>query len=186
MIHTLVLYAHLLSAALLMGATIAARFARTAVLQAGDTSALRGALDVARRISRANPVLALVLLASGAWLGSAGYWRSPWFWVAVAAWFANLLLAVKVVVPAGQRAGAAGAQTTDGPVPAELDALRREPAAAAAHDAMIGLDLAILAVMIAKPAPVEAIVWPLLGVMLMLLVRLGDRAIEARRAEATG
>ena len=186
MVYTLVLYAHLLSAALLMGATIASRFARAAVLQARDTSALRGALDVARRISQSNPALALVLLASGAWLGSVGYWRSPWFWVAALAWFVNLLLAIKVVVPAAQRAGAAAAQAADGIVPAELDALRREPAAAAAHDAMIGLDLAILAVMIAKPALLEAIVWPLLGVTLMLLVRVADNAIETRRAAASG
>ena len=174
MTHLTVLFVHILSAVLLMGGTAGVHLAERAVHDAGDLASLRGALDVMRRISRANPALAIVLLASGVYLGRAGFWLEPWFWVSAATWVANLILAVSLVGPAAERLGAAAAKAGDGAVPAAIDALRRASAPAIAHGAMVGIDLGTLANMVLKPDLAEALLWPLLGVGAVLLAqRLG-------------
>ncbi|GMV47038.1 MAG: hypothetical protein AMXMBFR66_24360 [Pseudomonadota bacterium] len=172
MIDLLVLYLHVAAAVVLVGATVASRLAERGVSDAPDLAALRGALDVGRRTGRANPLLALVLLASGLYLGRAGLWSAPWFWLAFATWFANLVLAARVVVPARRALGAAAAQAGEGAVPTQVDALRRARAPAIAHDVMIGLDLGTLMLMLARPEPGMALLWPLLGVALSCASRV--------------
>lgn len=182
--HTLMLYLHILSAALLVGSSAAARRARRVLLDASQQASLRAVAEVSRRISLANPVFAMLLLASGLYLGSAGFWSMAWFWVALAAWVANLALAAMVLGPAGARLGMAAARAGDGAIPPHLDALRRARAPALAADAMIGLDLGVLLLMVAKPTAVAAIVWPLLAVGAMLALGLAATGLAARRAEA--
>ena len=177
MSYDVTLFVHVLAAVMLMGGTVAVRLGHHAVLDASQLAALRGALDVVRRIGRANPVLALLLLASGAYLGTTGLWATPWFWVSLATWIANGVLAARIVVPAAQAIGAAAAAAGDGAVPTAIDAMRRAPRPAIAHDVMIGLDLGTLAIMIAKPEWLGATLTPLLGVALML----GCRAVAGAR-----
>ena len=181
---TLILYLHILSATLLVGSSVASRLARRVVLGAADLASLRAAAEVVRCISLANPGLAIILLASGLYLGSVGFWHAAWFWAAVAAWLINSLLAVGVVGPAGRRLGLAAAGAGDGTIPADVAALRRARAPAVAADVMIGLDLAVLLLMIAKPAAALAILCLPAGVGLMLMLGLADAGLAARRAGA--
>jgi uncharacterized membrane protein len=175
MSYEFVLWLHVVAATLLVGSSVAARSARSSVLRASDLAALRGALDVVRRATRFNPLLAILLLATGVWLGSAGFWSAAWFWVALAGWFANLTLAVRVVGPGHQRLGALAGAAGDGPVPAAVDALRRARATAFAMDAMLGLDLGLMLLMAVKPPPGTVLLWPALGVALVVALRVvGD------------
>ena len=181
---TLLLTAHIACAVSLVGNTLAARQARGGVRTASDLAGLRGALDVLRRGAQANPALALVVLATGVLLARHGLWQLPWFWVAVGLWLANLVLAVGVVVPAAKRLGAAAAQAGDGPVPEAVDRLRTAAGPATAQDLMIGLDLGMLAMMVAKPGLGAALAWPLLGRLLALLVALAPRLRMPARARS--
>jgi hypothetical protein len=185
MSYSFVLYLHIASAMMLMGSTGASRIAEQGLRAAPDLATLRGALDVVRRATRLNPVFAIVMLLSGAVLGRTGSWTEPWFWVAVATWFANLVLAVRFVGPGHQALGMAAAQAGDGPVPSPVDALRRARAPALALDVMIGLDLATLLLMVVRPAIDTALVWPALGVALSCAIRFAtERPRNVRSASA--
>jgi hypothetical protein len=172
MSHLFVLYLHVAVAVLLARNTAASRLAERNVLAAAELATLRGALSVLQQITRFNPLLAIALLLSGAYLGRQGMWATPWFAVAVAAWFANLALVVRYVVPnhkaLGQAAGAAG----DGPVVQAIDVLRKARAPARALDAMIGLDFGVLMLMVTRPGIGLSLVWPALGVAAMLAYRV--------------
>lgn len=180
MSHFFLLFLHIASATLLIGSTAASRIAERGLRAAPDLATLRGALDIVQRATRFNPMLAIVMLFSGALLGRVGWWHEPWFWVAVATWIANLILAVRFVVPGHQALGKAAAQAGDGPVPAPLDALRRARAPAIALDVMIGLDFGTLLLMVVKPDAEAALLWPLLGVALSCAIRLVNAERAAR------
>lgn len=185
MLHSFVIFLHIASAMLLMGSTAASRIAERGLRAAPDLATLRGALDIVQRTTRFNPMLAIVMLVSGAILGRVGWWSEPWFWVAVATWIANLILAVRFVVPGHQVLGMAVAQAGDGPVPAPLDALRQARAPAIALDVMIGLDFGTLLLMVIKPDVETALFWPLVGVALSCAIRFaGDLPRIGRSAPA--
>ncbi|MBE7416525.1 MAG: hypothetical protein HS128_02055 [Ideonella sp.] len=184
MAHSFILYVHILAATLLIGSSVAARAARRVMLGATDLTSLRAAAEVARRISLANPAIAMVLLATGLYLGGAGFWRAAWFWVAVAAWAVSSVLAGKVLGPSGRRLGVAAARAGNGAIPPQVEALRRARAPVIAADVLLGLDLSLLLLMVAKPAVMAAIVWPLLGVGLALALGYAGEGLAARRARA--
>lgn len=176
MLNLLVLYLHIASATALMGATLASRLAEHTMRSAPDLATLRGALAVVQRTTRFNPPLALILLITGAYLGQEGWWSTAWFWVAVATWFANLVLAVRLVVPGHRTLGMAADQAGHGPVPPAIDALRRAVVPAVALDVMIGLDFGTLLIMVLKPGAATAWLWPLLAVGLGCAIRFARRA----------
>jgi hypothetical protein len=60
-----------------------------------------------RRRSRANPAAAFILLGTGVYLGSAGWWTQAWFHVSLAAWLANSLLVSGEEAKASHRGGPA-------------------------------------------------------------------------------
>lgn len=150
-IYTLVLFAHLMSAIVLMGSGLVAPLAHRFVREARTLADLRRWLDFGRRSSKWNPIAALVLLGSGIYLGSIGWWAQPWFYVAIGAWVLNAALAGGVVGRTASVLDQAAARAGDGPVPPSVDALRRSRGWEAAHGAMLGSDVAILYVMMAKP-----------------------------------
>lgn len=150
-IYSTILVVHVLSAVVLIGSALHAPLARGLVRTAGSLDDLRRALEFSHRATTWNPLAALVLLASGIYLGSIGWWSLAWFYVAVAAWIANLVLAV-TVIQRTERAMATMAGTTgDGPLPPALDALRRGRVWHLAHAVMLANDLAMVYVMYTKP-----------------------------------
>lgn len=155
--YAFMVFVHVASAVALVGQSLGAPLIHARVRGARTLAELRLWLDFARQSARWNPPAALVLLGSGLYLGSAGWWRQPWFQVAVAAWLLNTLLAARLVKPAAAALGAAAARAGDGPVPDDMDALRRRKAWAAAR-VMLANDLAILYVMIDKPSLIQTLV----------------------------
>ncbi len=163
--YTLVLFAHLLSAVVLIGSGLVAPLTHRFICAARTLGELRGWLDFGRRSSKWNPVAALVLLGSGVYLGSVGWWSEPWFFVALAAWVLNATLAGAIVGRTAAALGQAAAPGGEAPVPPEVDALRRSRGWALAHDAMLANDLAILWIMLAKPGLVGSV-----GLLVVALV----------------
>lgn len=155
--YSTVLFVHVLSAVLLAGGTLSHPHTRAAIRDARSSQELADWLAFERRSSKWKPVLALVLLASGIYLGSAGWWTQSWFYVSVATWVANAVLAGVVLGRAEQALAGAIAQAPEGPVPPVADRLRRSTVWAAASGAMIANDVVLLYVMFNKPGLYGAI-----------------------------
>jgi uncharacterized membrane protein len=155
--YAIVLFVHVLAAVVLLGSSLLAPITRNVIWEASSLDALRRGLDVERRATRWNPAAALVLLGSGVYLGSTGWWTEAWFYVSLAAWVGNALLAALVVQRATGALMQAAAPGGDAPTWIEIDAIRRSPGWNMALAAMLANDLAILYVMISKPGLVGAI-----------------------------
>lgn len=150
--YALVLFLHIGAAIVLVGHTLGAPVLHASLRDAATASEVARWLGFARRSARWNPAASLVLLASGLYLGAAGWWRQPWFALAGAAWVANAILVRRVVMPSAGALMAAAIRAGAGPVDPEMARLRHSTAWALAAQAMIANDFAILFVMIDKPA----------------------------------
>lgn len=150
-IHPLALLLHVAAAAVLVGGSLFAGFNRSAIRDADSLASLRRTLAFAERTGRVSPVAALLLLASGIYLGQDGLWRAPWFAFAAAAWVLDLLLAVLVVERSIKSVGKA-IETADGPVPPGVDALRWATQWDVAAHFLLASDLALLYVMLYRPS----------------------------------
>jgi len=153
-LYSLVLLAHVTTATVLIGHALLAPLIRRATLSADSLASLRTWLDFGERAAKANPVAAMILLTSGVYLGSVGWWTQPWFYVAAAAWLANSLLATLVIRKTAMRIGRA-AGLRDGAIDPDVDRLRQSPGWHAAETILASNDLAMIYVMFLKPGLLE-------------------------------
>lgn len=179
--YSLVLFVHVLSAIALVGHSIGAPLERAAIREAATLGDLRRWIAFAGRSGRWNPVVALVLLATGVYLGSIGWWEQAWFHVSLAGWFANVFLAGFVVKRAADATMAAALKAGEGPVPPHVDGLRRSSAWALATQSLLANDLAMLFIMMNKPGllgslAVAAVANAVLLAPSLLRARAGARA----------
>jgi pimeloyl-ACP methyl ester carboxylesterase len=149
--YPIVLFVHVLSAVILVGHSVGAPLILRYIRTAPSANALRTSLEFAHNASKWNPLTAVVLLGTGIYLGSIGWWTQPWFYVAAGAWIANSVLAKAVVERATVAMSRAAARAVDDRVPADADRLRQAAGWRLAVAGMIGNDLAILYVMFSKP-----------------------------------
>jgi uncharacterized membrane protein len=167
-VYSTVLFLHVVAAMLLIGGGAAILINHGFSHRARTAGELRSWFEYTGRIARLNPLYALVLLVSGIWLGSAGWWSTGWFWVAAAAWVVNGTLAATVVKKSAASLGRALGSAGDGPLSPESDRLRHSRVWPVAERVMLSGDFAILYVMMEKPsAIVSAAV--LAGAMLFAL-----------------
>lgn len=169
---------HVLAALLLVGHGLGTPLLIAAIRGAPTGAALRPWLLFARDGARLNPPAALVLLATGAWLGR-GRWDEGWLQVSAALWLVNSALAVRVVGAVGQRIGML-VGTEDGTIPLEADVLRYSVRWEAAAWAMIAVDLATLVLMYEQPGLAGAIA----VVAGAFAAVFGARAVRSRRGAA--
>ena len=155
--YSLVLFAHVVAAVALVGHSLASPVIRALLREADTLADLRRSVAFEQRISRFNPGVALVLLVSGIYLGSAGWWSQGWFYLSIGAWVVNALLAGLVVKAAGTELLSAAVAAGEGPVPPKVDALRRSPRLALAAQVMLANDIALLFVMMNKPTLLESL-----------------------------
>jgi hypothetical protein len=173
----LVLLAHVTAGFYLVGGAFFAPHIRRAILGAPSVDALLAWLGFARKATAANPPVALALLASGIYLGSAGWWSTGWFYVALAAWVVNCVLAIGVIGRGASALAQAASRAPQGPVGADLDALRRSRAWDVAGQVMRANDIGMLYVMYVKPTVLEAC----LVIAVVLAVGFALHAGRARR-----
>lgn len=151
--YTLVVFAHVLSAVALVGQSIKAPLVMRGVRHARSLDALRAWLDYARQSARWNPAISMVLLVSGLYLAwTAGWLTDGWVLVAVASWIVNSVLAVRVVEHTGKALGMAAGRAGEGAIPADVESLRASRGWVLASQAMVAGDVAVLYLMVAKPA----------------------------------
>lgn len=155
-LYSIALLVHVTAGVVLIGSSLFAPITRRAILSTSSIEALRDWLDFARRSVRANPPAALALLLTGLYLGANGWWSQPWFFVAIAAWLVNVLLAVLVLQRRAMVLGQAAGRAATGPIDAAVDALRRAPSWDTAEDVMLANDLAMIYLMFIKPSLAES------------------------------
>lgn len=177
-LYSSVVFLHVASATVLIGSSLSSPFVRGAVRRARSVAEVATLLDFARRATRANPVAAMVLLGTGLYLGSAGWWASGWFAVSVALFVFSVAWAVRTVEGELKRLGSALAASPEGPVPPVLDAARRSERLDLAADALLGADAAALFLMVNKPALPTAVAVAVLGVGVAMMQRLLRRRPE--------
>jgi pimeloyl-ACP methyl ester carboxylesterase len=175
-VYPMVLFAHVLAAVFLVGHSLGAPLILRYIRTAPSCSALRTWLEFAHNASKWNLLVALVLLGSGIYLGSIGWWTQPWFYVAAGAWVANSVLAKAGIERTTVAMALAAARAVDDRVPAEADRLRQSAGWRLALAGMIGNNLAILYVMFNKPTLAAS----LAVVALFNIVTLGTSLLRSR------
>lgn len=155
-IYSLVLFVHITSAIALIGSSLFAPLVRKLIVEAASAGELKTALHLARRSARFNPAISLVLLATGLYMGSLGWWHQPWFRVALGAWFLNALLARLVVIRTAATLADAVFVKGEG-LSERVDQLRRSAAWTVAARVMLATDFALLFIMLNKPGLSESL-----------------------------
>ena len=178
------LFIHVISAIVLLGSTMYAPLARGLVRNARSATDLRTSLDLARRATKWNPAAAFALLGTGIYLGSIGWWAQEWFYVAITAWVANTVLAIAVINRAEERMARLARNAGDGPITAELDALRRSATWSLAHAVMLANDLAMVYVMYTKPALSGSLALVMSANVLALAAAFAQQLASGSRAPA--
>jgi len=156
-LYSVVLLAHIAAGIVLVSSAVFAPLTRGAILRATSLERLRDWVTFLERSVRANPPAAMLLLASGLYMGATGWWSQPWFYVAVGAWVVNLLLATRAVKPSAIALARAAASAGDGQVGPDVDRLRHSRRWELGEGIMRGNDLAMLYVMFLKPPAAESL-----------------------------
>jgi hypothetical protein len=169
-----VLFVHVVAATALVGHSLGTPIMRAVMRGAATLGELRTIVGVEARLARFNPLIALLLLVTGGYLGTAGWSHMEWFRLAVAGWVVNSVLALTVVKGRMQALGKAVAG--DGPVTREADALRQSTPLTVALQVMLANNLALLFLMMLKPPLLEA-----LGAFAVANVLLVGSALLPRR-----
>jgi len=151
-LHDVALFLHIAAAIHLLGTAVASPMVVAHIQSASSRPELLSWLGFLRRLTRGNPATAFVLLASGIYLGAAGWWSSGWFYVSLVAWVMSSALAGAVLKPTAQRIAQAAASNPAAPIDASLDQIRHARGWTLAEKAMLGSDIAMLWIMIAKPS----------------------------------
>jgi len=152
-VYNLVVFVHVAAAVgLLSGSVIGSPGVRAAVRRARTTQELRAYVSLGRRLQVLEPVCAVVLLTSGAYLASvANFWSLGWVQAAVAFWVVNSAVAVATVKPALGRLSADVVTSADGPVGDHLERLRWSARWSFGGDLLMANDAAILCAMVMQP-----------------------------------
>ena len=149
-LYSAVLFVHISSAIALIGGSLVAPHIRRLVAEARTVAELETGLLLARRAAKFSPLLAIVLLATGLYMGSLGWWRQPWFLVAVVGWCVNFLLAKLVVKRTAATIAQVAFQNREG-LSERVDQLRRSPGWTIAGRVMLAVDFSLLFLMLNKP-----------------------------------
>ncbi len=184
--YSLAVFVHVLAAIYLIGSSLFSVFVRSAARGARTTGELRSWLAFGARSARFNPVAAMVLLASGLFLGSFGFFGVAWFWVALGMFVANTAIARAVFPRIGRRiAQAAGSAAPDQPVPEAADRARLSRGWDLATALLLSHDLAVLFLMLHKPTLVPALaVVGLLDLLAVCAVLAGSARSKPSAAAA--
>ena len=150
--YAVIAFVHVAGAvALLSGSAVGSPAVRAAVRRAQTRQELRADLTLGRGLLVLDPASALVVLASGIYLTSAGdFWTLGWVRVAGAFWIVNSVVAGAVLKPILGRIRES-AKIGDGPVEQSLNALRWSRRWSFAGDLLLANDVAALYIMVIKP-----------------------------------
>ena len=151
-VYTLGKFVHIASAIVLVGSYLLAPVLHGAIRGATDVRAMRALARVQQHVITASGPAAVGVLASGVYMTLAG-WSFTFSWIAVSLvlFVVNGALAMAVVDPHVKKLLAAADQASDGPLDRELIALVLDARVVGALRIVVGIDLAIIFLMVNKP-----------------------------------
>lgn len=176
-----ILLLHVTTAILLIGNAIVGWHVRAAIGAASSPAAVGTLLDVFRRAAHASPLLAIIVLTTGVYLGSYGWWSQPWFAVAIGLWILQATLSAKGI-RAHVSALSAAVHTGNATITPEAEAIRRSSSWLAISAVMRGNDFSLAYLMFNKPSLRESLALVLFTAILALLAEMGlERLRRVRR-----
>jgi uncharacterized membrane protein len=163
--YDVVLFFHVVGAIGLVGSSLVAPLLAMAVRRSASVASLREWAAFAKRLSQAVGPFAGLTLVTGLVLGFwGGWWGSGWLEVSLALFVVAGIVATTILDPWARRLVDASETAPDGPVTLELDRVRRDPRATVAEPVLLGIDLAIVFLMTAKPGFLGALLTAAVGV----------------------
>jgi len=179
-VYSLVVFVHVAAACLLIAATLVSVATRAALRKADTARELLRWLSFTQAITRASPVLAMTVLATGMYLTATGGWQVGWVYATGGAF----VLSAAVFAPRAHAGAAALAKAAthvgDGPVTPELDAQRWALPWDLAGSLLVANDFATLFLMTNKPGLAGSLA--VVGAANVLTVALRWLVLRARRA----
>ncbi len=151
-LYTLGKFVHIAAAIVLVGSYLLAPVVYSAIRGATDVRAVRALARLQQHALTASGPAAVLVLASGVYMTLAGWsFTDAWIAVAVVLFVANGALAMSVVDPHVKKLLAAADEVADGPLDRGLTDLVHEPRVVGALRIVVGIDLAIIFLMVNKP-----------------------------------
>lgn len=187
-LYSIVLSLHIAAATVLVGGSIlVAPTVRRWIRDASTVSGIRHWLAATKPLAAADPISALVLLATGVYLASIGHWwRLGWVQIALVMWFVNSGIARKFVGPAMGRVAELASSAETEEIGADLETARNSRALTLARDVMLANDLGILFLMSSKPGYLGSVVTMVVANALVVGFRtIQDRSVDHRREGKT-
>jgi uncharacterized membrane protein len=151
-LYTLGKYVHIVAAIVLVGSYLLAPVVHRLIRGATDVRAVRALARLQQHaITAAGPAVVLVL-ASGVYMTLAGWsFATSWIAVALALFVVNGALAMSTVDPHVKELLAAADEASDGPLDRELSDLVHDARVVRVMRMVVGVDLAIIFLMVNKP-----------------------------------
>lgn len=157
-VYSVVVFVHVIAAIVLVGATLLTPFMAAGIRRSSTVAALRESARVLKSANDAAGMAAPVVLLAGLYLAFAGgWWGSGWVEVSLGLFALAGVMALGIIDPAMKRLVAAAEAAPDGPVTAELAALRDQRRVAVAESFLLPGDLAIVFLMTNKPGFIGAL-----------------------------
>lgn len=182
-LYTLGKFTHIAAAIVLVGSYLAVPVVHGAMRGVADTRALRALARLQRQIVGASGPAAGLVLASGVYMTFAGWsFTTPWIVVALLLFVTNGALAMSVVDPHIKRLTAAAEERSEGPLDPALRELVHEGKVVGAMRIVVGVDVAIVSLMVFKPGTVGAVAVAASG----LALGSGLALVASRRARQPG
>ncbi len=158
-LYSVVVFIHVIGAIVLVGSTILSPLLGAGLRRATTVDGLRGSARVMKGVNDLAGVAAPLVLVAGLYLAFAGdWWGSGWVEVSLALFAFAAVMAIGVIDPSVKRLVGAADAAPDGPVTAELVALRDARKVAVAESFLLPGDIAIVFLMITKPGFVGSLV----------------------------
>lgn len=123
-VYTLVIVIHVLAGMFLVGGAFAEAGLRLAIRRAGTRQDVLALIRHYAAALKPHPLVAFLLLGTGIWLGSSGWWSTAWFAVSATAWVMNVVLSVTTIKPSAKSVAAAAMSGSGDAVDAALETAR--------------------------------------------------------------
>jgi uncharacterized membrane protein len=151
-LYTVMKFVHIAAAIVLVGSYLLAPVLHGAMRGATDVRALRALALLQHRVLTASGPAAGLVLAAGVYLTLTGWsFTDGWILVSIGLFAANGTLAMSVVDPHAKKLLAAASEAPDGTLDGVLTDLVHDARVGAALYIVVGIDLAILFLMVNKP-----------------------------------
>ena len=151
-LYTLGKLVHIASAIVLVGSYLLAPMLHGAIRGSSDVRAVRALARLQHRIITASGPSAVGVLASGGYMTLAGWsFIDSWITVALVLFVANGALGTAIVDPHVKKLVAAAEEASDGPLDPALTDVVHDARVVGALRVVVGVDLAIISLMVSKP-----------------------------------